>query len=190
MNKRSNLSRREGYGVVVNGRDHLTNGDKKRKRPSISEKRRVRVSFRRENGYRDSGVAGFTSEEDYAEDEDADIDDDFPSNHFSGSNKNLDQLRALLEKVSRDRLTTAILKICSSNVLVATWMKRELQKPEITKNISTTGESSLITPLSPKRLDSGRPEPISTSVSCPKCEKRFDSSGERRAGECQWHDGM
>ena len=175
------------------GRDQFSErSSRKRKRHSISEQRRHRVGFRRENGYRDSGVV-LSSDDDFGDDDDEVV--ERPSKLRSiSSSKSTELVASLLEKASKERLVKSILKLCESNHLVLSWLKKDLQKPEPPKDLAITNETSLITPVSPRRTRSGRIEPTSApeageTLTCTRCDAEYDGASEREQNECRYHDG-
>ena len=166
---------------------------KKRKRHgSMGESRRHKVGLRRENGYRDSGVV-LSSDEELGDDHEA---DEPPSKIRSiSSAKSAELVASLLEKSSKERLVRSISKLCESNHLVLSWLKKDLQKPDPPRNFSAVQETSMITPVSPKQTRSGRLEPPSAvpeasgMATCTRCDATYNVASEHENGECRYHDG-
>ena len=183
--------------LEVDGREQPTiavdRHSRKRKRHSASESRRNKVGLRRENGYRDSGVV-LSSDEDLGNDNEA---DERPSKIRSvSSTKSAELFASLLEKTSKERLVKSISRLCESNYLVLSWLKKDLQKPETPRNLSAIKDNSMITPVSPRqprpaRSDPPPAEPVAASetLTCTRCEAKYDAASERDSGECIYHDG-
>ena len=156
----------------------------KRKRSGTSDERRVKMAFRQQTG--DS-----VSSDDEVDDEEGMRGFLHPEQTYQKFN----QIRTMVETMPKDQLSTAILRMCYSNSMILNWMKKELKKPEMPREIVVTGEASLITPTSPESpiakptVSSPEQIPEKKILNCSKCQSGFDPDSEAQNGECQWHDG-
>ena len=156
----------------------------KRKRSGTSDERRVKMAFRQQTG---DSVSS-----------DDDVDDEEGMRGFlhpEQTYQKFNQIRTMVETLPKDQLSTAILRLCYSNSMILHWMKKELKKPEMPREIVVTGEASLITPTSPESpiakptVSSPEQLPEKKILNCSKCQSGFDPDSEAQNGECQWHDG-
>ena len=166
---------------------------KKRKRPG-PHKKSSRVSFTRENGYRDSGVV-LSSEEDEDDDEDGRHTYTHDKQRRSLAKESDPDFRKMLDSVPKTVLSKMLIKLCEGNSLVMRWVKEEMQHDHARTSSSTTVESmdaaarphKQLVPESRAIVQS--PERQATPVVCTRCEASYDPTGERKEKECRYHDG-
>lgn len=147
--------------------------DHKRKWSGVSDTRRVKISNRPE-------VTEIISS-------DEDVEDEMVGEFPLTDRQKYNQIRTIVNTMPKDQLSTTILRMCYSNSMIMNWMKKELKKIGVQKDIIVTGEGTLITPISPTSITTKTPSlDHGKERKCIKCGSNFDPS---KAGECQFHDG-